>query len=91
MVVDKVNTQVLVFDPNGTCEELHRPSWALHLATIQPPALVNANYRLSCRTNAPLRPLCCFTGRDLHGIEILWIDNATAHSLLGVVKGTQRE
>lgn len=93
MIVDKVNAQVLVFDTDGGLKGAASALLGLAVGDDSVPGI--GARKLSTilpheRTTQAGRFVASLD-RDLHGIEILWIDYATALSLHRVVKGTPRE
>ena len=93
MIVDKVNAQVLVFDAEGGLKGAASALLGLAIGDDSTPGI--GERKLSTilpheRTTQAGRFVASLD-RDLHGIEILWIDYATALSLHRVVKGAPRE
>lgn len=93
MIVDKVNAQVLVFDTNGDLKGAASALLGLALGDDSTPGIGERKLSsiLPHERTTPAGRFVASLDRDLHGIEILWIDYATALSLHRVVKGTPRE
>ena len=93
MIVDKVNAQVLVFDNNGGLTGAASALLGLAVGDDSTPGIGERKLStiLPHERTTPAGRFVASLDRDLHGIEILWIDYATALSLHRVVKGTPRE
>ena len=93
MIVDKVNAQVLVFDTNGGLTGAASALLGLAIGDDSTPGIGERKLStiLPHERTTPAGRFVASLDRDLHGIEILWIDYATALSLHRVVKGTPRE
>lgn len=93
MIVDKVNAQVLVFDTNGDLRGAASALLGLALGDDSVPGIGTRKLStiLPHERTTPAGRFVASLDRDLHGVEILWIDYATAISLHRVVKGTPRE
>ena len=93
MIVDKVNAQVLVFDAEGGLKGAASALLGLAIGDDSTPGIGERKLStiLPHERTTPAGRFVASLDRDLHGIEILWIDYATALSLHRVVKGTPRE
>lgn len=93
MIVDKVNAEVLMFDPEGQLQGAASALLGLARGDDSTPGI--GERKLSSiqpheRTTQAGRFVASLD-RNIHGTEILWIDYDTALSLHRVVKGTPRE
>ena len=93
MIVDKVNAQVLVFDTDGGLKGAASALLGLALGDDSTPGIGDRKLStiLPHERTTPAGRFVASLDRNLHGIEILWIDYSTALSLHRVVKGTPRE
>lgn len=93
MVVDKVNAQVLMFDTEGRLKGATPALLGLARGDDSTPGI--GDRKLSSiqphERTTPAGRFVASLDRDIHDIEILWIDYATAFSLHRVVKGTPLE
>ena len=93
MIVDKVNAQVLVFDTDGGLKGAASALLGLALGDDSTPGIGERKMStiLPHERTTPAGRFVASLDRNLHGVEILWIDYATSLSLHRVVKGTPRE
>ena len=93
MIVDKVNAQVLVFDAEGALKGAASALLGLAIGDDSTPGIGERKLStiLPHERTTPAGRFVASLDRDLHGIEILWIDYATALSLHRIVKGVPRE
>ncbi|MEO8021909.1 hypothetical protein [Polaromonas sp.] len=93
MIVDKVNAQVLVLDKDGQLKGVAPALLGLAPGDDSTPGIGERKLSniLAHERTTPAGRFVASLDRNLHGVEILWIDYATSISLHKVVKGTPRE
>lgn len=93
LIIDKVNAQVLVFETDGRLKGAASALLGLARGDDSTPGI--GERKLSTiqahERTTPAGRFVASLDRNLHGIEILWIDYATSLSLHRVVKGTSSE
>ncbi|MFS2033726.1 hypothetical protein ACEN8I_06825 [Polaromonas sp. CT11-55] len=93
MIVDKVNAQVLVLDKSGQLIGAAPALLGLARGDDSTPGIGERKLStiLAHERTTPAGRFVASLARNLHGVEILWIDYATSISLHRVVKGTPAE
>jgi hypothetical protein len=93
LIVDKVNAQVLVLDKDGQLISAAPALLGLARGDDSTPGIGERKLStiLAHERTTPAGRFVASLDRNLHGVEILWIDYATSISLHRVVKGTPAE
>ncbi|MES2787423.1 MAG: hypothetical protein V4684_18300 [Pseudomonadota bacterium] len=93
MVVDKVQARVFVFQPDGKLRGATPALMGVAIGDHTPPGI--GKKKLSAITpeerTTPAGRFMASLAKDIHGIEVLWVDYESALSLHRVVKGTPKE
>lgn len=93
MIVDKVRAQVLVFTPQGQLKGASSALLGLAIGDDSVPGIGQrklSTIRPEERTT-PAGRFVASLDRDIHGVEVLWVDYDTAVSLHRVVPGSPKE
>jgi len=93
LIVDKINAQVLVLDKDGQLRGTASALLGLARGDDSTPSIGERKLStiLAHERTTPAGRFVASLDRNLHGIEILWIDYANSISLHRVVKGTPSE